>query len=158
MEKKGSASRQISAPADVVFATVTDVRALPAWNGRMTGVLEAPEELAPGSEWVVGFRMLGRSFNSRSVVVELDRSARRFVHRSKPDDDNPTCTVWTWEVSPEGDGARVTVTWDLRPLTPFRRLVAAPVRGWQLPRHDVPASLAALASACEAKVHGRPGQ
>ena len=111
----------------------------------MTGVVEVPDQLRPGAEWVVGLRILGKSFHRRSVVVELDEERRRCVHRSKPDDDNPTCTVWTWAVKPVDDGALVTVGWDLRPLTPFRRLVAAPLRGWRIPRHDVPTSLAALA-------------
>lgn len=116
----------------------------------MTGVVELPDELAPGAEWVVGLRLLGKSFNSRSVVVEIDDRRRRFVHQSKPDDDNPTCTVWRWEVEPEGDGSRITVGWELRPLSLFRRLVATPIRRWQIPRQDVPASLDALARVCEA--------
>jgi uncharacterized protein YndB with AHSA1/START domain len=154
MEKHGSARGYVDAPADLVFATITDLARLPAWNRRMTGVVELPAELAVGAEWVVGFRIGGRRFNSRSVVEELDRRRRRFVHRSKPDDDNPSCTVWTWEVEPEGPGSRVTVRWDLQPLTRGRRLLAAPFRGWQIPRHDIPASLAALARVCEADAAG----
>jgi uncharacterized protein YndB with AHSA1/START domain len=157
MERHGSAHGSIEAPADLVFATITDLAHLPAWNRRMTGVVELPAELAVGAEWVVGFRIGGKRFNSRSVVEELDGRRRRFVHRSKPDDENPSCTVWTWQVEPEGPGSRVTVRWDLKPLTRGRRLFAAPFRAWQIPRHDVPASLAALARVCEADAAG-PGR
>jgi uncharacterized protein YndB with AHSA1/START domain len=149
MRSHGSASRHVDAPPDVVFERVTDLSGLPAWNHRMTGVVELPSGVAVGEEWVVSFRLGGRRFNSRSVVVELDGERRRFVHRSKPDDDNPSCTVWTWEVDPEGDGSRVSVQWDMRPVTAARRFLAAPIRAWQIPRHDIPDSLAALADVCE---------
>jgi uncharacterized membrane protein len=149
METHGQASTYVDAPADLVFGIVTDLGRLPAWNSRMTGVVELPPKLTADAEWVVGMRLMGRSFNSRSVVLEYDQRRRRFAHRSKPDDDNPSSTVWRWEVSPEGDGSRVKVSWDLQPVTTMRRLVAAPVRSRQIPRHDVPDSLAALARECE---------
>ncbi len=152
MERKGRASRHVNSPADVVFGVVIDLNRLPAWNRRMTGVVEVPPNLTTGAEWVVAFRLLGKRFNSRSVLLELDEGRRRFSHRSKPEDDDPSSTVWTWEVEPEGTGSRVTLSWDLQPVTRFRRLVAAPVRAWQIPRTDAPQSLAALARACEARV------
>jgi uncharacterized protein YndB with AHSA1/START domain len=152
MDRSGTVSHHVNAPADLVFAMVTDLARLPTWNRRMTGVVELPEDLAPGAEWVVGFRVPGKRFDSRSVVVEFDARRRRFVHRSKPVDDNPSYTVWTWEVEPEGDGSRITVGWELRPLTAFRRLVVAHVRARQIPRQDVPESLTALAAMCEARV------
>ena len=149
MPLSGSCSALVPAPPDRVFARIVDLARLPEWNDRMTGVTEVPERLEPGAEWVVGMKLLGKRFASRSTVVELDRSRRRFVHRSKPDDDNPSNTVWTWQVDPDGDASRVTLAWELRPLTPVRRLLAAPLRSRQIPRHDAPASLAALARACQ---------
>ncbi len=154
MDRKGTASVHVSAPADVVFATVTDLGRLPTWNRRIVRVVDMPPELVAGADWVVEIRIMGTRFNSRSTVLELDPRTRRFVHRSKPDDDNPSSTVWTWEVEPDREGSRLTVTWDLQPLTPARRLLAAPMRARQIPRDDVPASLAALASACEERVSG----
>ncbi|HEX2024014.1 MAG TPA: SRPBCC family protein [Acidimicrobiales bacterium] len=157
MDRKGSATRHAEAPADVVFAVVTDLAGLPAWNERITGVVEVPSTLEVGAEWVVGIKLPGKRFNSRSVVLELDEARRRFVHRSKPDDDNPSSTVWTWEVEPEGTGSRVTVTWHLQPVTPARRFLAAPLRAWQIPRTDAPSSLDALVRVCEAHVTGPQG-
>ena len=155
MDNKGSATGHVAAPADVVFGMVTDLDRLPTWNRRITRVVDAPPKLVAGAEWVVEIRLMGKTFNSRSKVLRIDERARRFVHRSKPDDDNPSSTVWTWEVAPEGDGSRVTVTWDLQPRTTSRRLFAAPLRAVQIPRRDIPASLAGLAAACEAQVSGR---
>ncbi len=156
MRSNGSASRYVAAPPDDVFRLITDVSRLPEWNERMTGVVETPPELMSGSEWVVGFHIGGKRFNSRSVVVELDPGRRRFVHRSKPDDENPSHTLWMWTVEPAGSGSRVTLGWDLRPATPLRKLLAAPMRAWQIPRQDAPRSLAALAYACEAEASQRP--
>lgn len=152
MGRKGSSEREIRSPADDVFATITDLGRLPAWNGRMTRVVSVPPTLEAGAEWVVELRV-GRTFESRSVVLEYDAADRRFVHRSKPDDDNPSSTVWTWTVDPSpGGGSRVTLHWDMQPQTAMRRLLVAPVRAWQIPRRDAPDSLAALAALCEARM------
>jgi uncharacterized protein YndB with AHSA1/START domain len=148
MTRHGTVSIHADVPPDVAFRTLTDVERMPSWNRRMTHVVDAPAELAEGREWVIGFRYLGRPFNSRSVVLELDRERRRFVHRSKPDDDNPSCTVWTWQVEPDGDGSRITVRWDLRPVTFARRRIIAPLRARQMARRDAPESLAALVEVC----------
>lgn len=151
----GTASRPVDAPADIVFAAVTNLAHLPTWNSRMTGVVELPESLAVGAEWVVRIRLPGKTFDSRSVVVEYDRERRRFVHRSKPDDDSPSSTLWTWEVVPDGSGSRVALSWHLQPVTWLHRLVAAPMRAFQIPRTDAPDSLAALARRCESWSHRR---
>lgn len=155
MDRKGSVSRHVAAPADIVFGVVTDLKGLPAWNRRIARVFEVPPELVAGAEWVVEIRLMGASFNSRSTVLEIDERARRFVHRSKPDDDNPSSAVWTWEVEADGELSRVTAGWELRPLTTARRWLAAPVRARQIHRTEVPASLAALGTVCETKVSRR---
>ncbi len=149
MNRQGRASVHADVPPDVAFATLIDVDRMPSWNARMTHVVEAPAELAEGREWVIGFRYMGSRFNSRSVVLELDREERRFVHRSKPDDDNPSCTVWTWKVEPEGDGSRITMEWDLQPATFARKRLVTPLRARQMVRQDAPESLAALVKLCQ---------
>ena len=144
----GRASAHIDAPPDRVFDVITDLGRLPAWNHRMLDVVEVPGEVSPGSEWVVRLHVLGRRFNSRSHVIELDRTARRFVHRSKPEDENPSFTIWTWRVEPDGPGSTVTLEWDMRPVTLVRKWVMAPVRAWHMRRGEAAASLAALAEVC----------
>ena len=45
----GSVSADVDAPADDVFALLTDISRLPEWNARIRRVLEsAPAPLAPG--------------------------------------------------------------------------------------------------------------
>lgn len=140
------ASTVVPAPPDLVFAVLTDVARLPDWNAAMTHVVDQPAVLAIGSEWVVAFRALGQTWHSRSVVEELDLTGRRFAYRSGTDDGNPSHARWTWTVTDQPAGSRVTVTWTLHPATFWRRALLARVRSRQLARTEVPASLSALAS------------
>jgi uncharacterized protein YndB with AHSA1/START domain len=143
----GTATEVVPAPAEAVMRTLTNVSALPSWNDRMTRVVEDPGPLHPGAEWVVEFHVLGRTWQSRSVVDELDLEGGRFVYRSRTDDGNPSEATWAWDVAPDPTGSRVTVSWSLRPVTFWRRVLLGKVRARQLARREVPASLAALASA-----------
>jgi uncharacterized protein YndB with AHSA1/START domain len=151
MARQGSAQATVAAPADVVFGVITDLERLPKWNQLMTGVVERPEDLAPGAEWVVGFRAMGRSWKSRSRVEELDASRRVFQYRSATDDGNPSFTVWRWEVEPDGAGSRVRLSWDLHPRTFWRRTLLVRIRGRQL-RSEVSTSLTALERACQGDI------
>lgn len=146
MSRRGEVTAAVDRSPDAVFAAITDVRDLAAWNERIVEVDTAPGELDVGDEWVVTMQLPGRRFRSRSTVLELDRAARRFVHRSAPDDDNPSHTVWAWQVEPGGTGATVTLAWDLRPRTPLRHL-AALLRSRMIP-DEARASIDALAARC----------
>lgn len=141
------ASTVVPATADAVFGTLTDIARLPEWNGAMTSVIDQPESLETGSEWVVEFHALGQTWRSRSVVEEIDPACRRFVYRSGTDDGNPSYAKWVWEVTDDGTGSRVTVTWALHPATFWRRVLLVRIRARQLARTEIPASLTALARA-----------
>ena len=52
--------------------------------------------------------------------------------------------MWTWQVSPTGDGSRVDVTWELHPVTFWRRLLMARIRHRMLQK-EVTKSLDRLA-------------
>ena len=149
-----SASAIVEVHPDALFRTLTDIAALPTWNARMTHVVHQPVVLEPGAEWVVEFRVCGRRWRSRSTVEELDAAQRRFAYRSRTDDGNPSYGRWLWEVAEDPAGSRVSVTWDLHPVTFWRRALLARVRARQLGRTEVPASLAALAGASEGATTG----
>jgi uncharacterized protein YndB with AHSA1/START domain len=151
----GSSSVVVPANPDSVFAMLTNIEGLPSWNSRMTRVVEQPALLQPGSEWVVEFRVFGRTWHSRSTLDEFDPGGRRFTYRSRTDDGNPSEASWAWTVADDPAGARVTVSWSLRPVTFWRRVLLGPIRARQLAHTEVPASLAALASA--SKVAGTAG-
>jgi uncharacterized protein YndB with AHSA1/START domain len=67
-----SASAIVPASPDAVFATLTDIAGLPAWNARMTSVIDQPIPLEVGADWVVEFRAFGQTWKSRSTVEQLE--------------------------------------------------------------------------------------
>jgi hypothetical protein len=111
----------------------------------MTGVVERPEALVPGAEWVVEFHALGQSWRSRSQLEDFDRERRRFVYRSATDDGNPSYADWDWTVQPDGSGSGVSVTVALHPETFWRKYLLVHLRRPAL-RREMRASLAALAA------------
>ena len=141
-----TATRVMSAGPDDVFRLLTEPRRLPEWNDKVVRLVEAEVPLTTGSQWVVELSALGQSWLSRSTVVELDASTRRFAYRSQSDDGNPSYADWTWQVDHLPNGCAVTVSLGLHPATFWRRVLLAKVRGWQLRRHELPDSLSALAS------------
>ena len=145
------ASGTVAADPDVVFATVTDIAALPSWNAVMTRVVEQPPALEPGAQWVVEFHALGQTWHSRSRVEEIDTTARRFVYQARTDDGNPSFAQWRWQVKPDPKGSRVTVAYELHPATCWRRVLLAHVRARQLSRRELPASIQALTLAARAR-------
>jgi hypothetical protein len=147
MTGAASAAAVVPAPADAVFATLTDIARLPEWNDIMSSVVERPDRLEVGAEWVVELHALGQTWRSRSKVEDLDVAGRRFAYRSVTDDGNPSYARWTWTVADDGAGSRVTVSWELHPVTFWRRVLLARVRARQLARTEIPGSLAALARA-----------
>ena len=79
MSTSSQVSSVVGASADSVFRTLTDIDQLPTWNETMTRVVDRPRTLEPGAEWVVEFHVLGRTWNSRSTLDELDTTSRRFA-------------------------------------------------------------------------------
>jgi uncharacterized protein YndB with AHSA1/START domain len=137
----------VNAASDAVFAEITDVAGLPAWNAAMTRVCEKPASLEPGTEWVVEFHWMGRTWRSRSRCQVIDPASLRFTHRTQTDDGNPSYADWEWTVTPAGDRSTSEVSWELHPSTFWRRVLLAKIRNRQLATVEVPASLSALSAA-----------
>jgi uncharacterized protein YndB with AHSA1/START domain len=143
-------SRQIDAPPATVFGYLTDISKLPEWNHAITGVVEAPTPLAPGTTWKVGIHALGKSWVSKSRVSELDPTTRRFSYRSQSDDGNPSYADWAWRVDADDEhGSTVSVTVDLEPMTFWRKHLLVRIRRPAL-RREMHASLDALDTALHA--------
>ena len=144
-EFRNDTSTLIDAPPADVFAAITDVDRLPAWNAHIPRVVERPSHpLNVNDEWVVRINALGTHWHSRARVLTLDQRAMRFEHRSCSDDGNPSYGIWTWTVTPTADGrAKLNVAWEIHPKTFWRRALFAKIRRSQL-RTEVADSLAAL--------------
>jgi uncharacterized protein YndB with AHSA1/START domain len=141
-----TASLFVASNADEVFSLIVSPERLPEWNRAIAAVVETPEHLGIGGQWVVTFAAMGQSWQSRSTVTELDPAARRFSYRSQTDDGNPSYADWSWQVTDASGGCQVTVSYALHPATFWRRALLAKIRGGQLRRRELPASLAALAT------------
>jgi uncharacterized protein YndB with AHSA1/START domain len=146
MARQGDVTLTLGRPPDTVFEAIVDVHSLPKWNERIIEVDAGPDQLRLGDEWVVVMNVLGNRFRSRSKVLELDRPKRRFVHRSAREDGTPSFTIWTWEVAPDDAGSAVTLSWDLNPRTPTRRVMAF-IRSRMI-ADEARASLRQLADRC----------
>jgi uncharacterized protein YndB with AHSA1/START domain len=94
MGGKASVARSVPGAPNEVFALLTDLARLPEWNVIMTGVVERPESLAPGAEWVVELKAMGKTWWSRSRVQEFDAAQRVIAYRSRTDDGNPSYAIW----------------------------------------------------------------
>lgn len=147
MTGRVSASRILDAPADDAFSTVTDIARLPEWNAAITRVIDRPDHLEVGAQWVVEMHALGRTWNSRSQVEALDPIGRCFAYRSVTDDGNPSYALWTWVVADHPRGALVTVAGELHPRSFWRRVLLVRVRSRQLAHTELVRSLAALEAA-----------
>lgn len=126
-----------------VFKALADLELLPRWNPTMTRLAEKPQGLEPGAQWVVEFRVLGRTWLSRSTLLELDPTGGRFAYRSATDDGNPSFSDWLWRVSEHPEGTTLTVEWALHPKTFWRKVLLARIRSGQL-RSEVSRSVEAL--------------
>lgn len=98
-----SGSRLVDAPAEIVFARVANVSAYPSWWSEVTRV----EPLTP----VDGRARYREHMSTGAIVFEVVESVppSRFVSRIA-DPDQPFGGTWTFELAPEGDGTRVTIT------------------------------------------------
>ncbi len=144
MTVRFSASRVIDATVDDVFRTLTDVARLPDWNAAIAAVVEQPDQLEVGAQWVVEMHALGRTWHSRSVTEAIDPIRRVFAHRSFTDDGNSSYALWTWVVADHGDGTLVTVACELHPRTFWRRVLLVRIRSRQLAHTELRESLGAL--------------
>jgi uncharacterized protein YndB with AHSA1/START domain len=142
-EFHGTATTQVPAPPDEVFAVITDVDRLSEWNRAIQSTIERPDAMTPGAEWVVVMHPPGiPSWRSRSQIEEIEPGAR-FAYRTNTDDKNPSYATWQWNLEPTDTGSRVSVSWDVYPKTFWRRLLAAPMRRRML-RRETAASLDTL--------------
>jgi polyketide cyclase/dehydrase/lipid transport protein len=149
MALKGSVTRTLAIEPAAAFALVTDIERLSEWNAVITRVVERPDALTNGAEWVVELSAMGSSWNSRSRVTDHDADAGRFAYRSQTDDGNPSYGDWTWQVVEARTGCQVTVTWDLNPQTFWRRVLLARIRNQAL-KKETRASLESLERAARA--------
>jgi hypothetical protein len=112
-----------TAPPNVVYATITDLRAHLEWSGERAAndtfkllSLDAPEGTAlVGTEFSSSGAADNGTFHDRSVITEADRP-RVFVIDTDSRLDRTRGKTWhahfthRYDVEPAGDGSRITYT------------------------------------------------
>lgn len=119
-----SASRDIAAPADLVFDLIADPARQPEWDGN-----DNLTEAAPGQRvHAVGdvFTMtLTNSQVRENHITEFDEG-RLIAWKPSPVGEPAPGHLWRWELAPLADGAtRVTHTYDWTQLHDEQRLPRA---------------------------------
>ncbi|TWS22044.1 polyketide cyclase [Tsukamurella sputi] len=119
-----SASRDVAAPADLVFALIADPSRQPEWDGN-----DNLTEAAPGQR----VRAVGDVFTMTLTngqvranrVTEFDEG-RLIAWLPSPLDEPAPGHLWRWELEPLADGGtRVTHTYDWTQLHDEQRLPRA---------------------------------
>ena len=152
---EGSVDTFIAAPPREVYAAVADVTR----TGERSPECRAAEWLSGSAPGQVGSRFRGRNRAglvrwSRVCEVTANDPGSRFVFRTVPerlDLSRRDSTTWSYTFVPEGDGTRVTHSYEITmwPTQPFRALY-----GWILPHHrdmrpQMAETLAALKASLE---------
>ena len=118
-----SASARFAAPPDSIWASLTDVPALPRWRPGLSRV-----ELLPDENGHRGWREFGKNDAITYRVVE-SVPPRRLVTRIA-DKNLPYGGSWTYDLSPDGSGTRLTITENGEIYNPIFRFVSRFVLGY----------------------------
>lgn len=140
-----SASRDIAAPADVIFDLIADPARQLEWDGNdnLDHADAGQRVRAVGDVFV----MTNTSGRQRANHVVEFTEGRRIAWQPSPLDGERPGHLWRWELEPvDADHTRVTHTYDWTQLTDENRLPRA--RATTSERLD--ASLERLAAAAEA--------
>jgi uncharacterized protein YndB with AHSA1/START domain len=111
-----AASIVVRQPPESVWAVVRDIGAMPNWwptlrSSERTGGLHGPEHWKQVS-----------AGGPMTIVIEAEEPPRRLVTRIESPPGAPFGGSWIYELTPEVDGTRVTVTergWIANPLFRF---------------------------------------
>lgn len=119
-----SATREVAAPAAVIFELIADPAQQPRWDGN-DNLAQAPEGQRIRSTGEVFTMVLSGGSVRENHVVEFEEG-RRVAWRPADPGRPPAGHLWRWELEPTGDATtRVTHTYDWSQLTDDHRLPRA---------------------------------
>jgi uncharacterized protein YndB with AHSA1/START domain len=123
-----SASLDVAAPADRIFALIADPAEQPRWDGNdnLADAAAGQRVHAVGDVFLTSITQGGVRENH---VVEFDEG-RLIAWRPSEPGALPPGHLWRWELAPiDGGRTRVTHTYDWSQLTDEKRLVRARATG-----------------------------
>jgi len=118
-----SASARFAAPPDSIWNSLTDVTAFPRWRPGLSRV-----DLLPDENGQRGWQEFGKNDAVTYRVVE-SVPPRRLVTRIA-DQNLPYGGSWTYDLTPDGSGTRLTITENGEVYNPIFRFVSRFVLGY----------------------------
>ncbi|GAB3624725.1 SRPBCC family protein [Mariniluteicoccus endophyticus] len=148
-----SQQRVIDAPADRIFAVLTDIRHHPAidGSGALQGRPEGPNPLVLGSQFSMGMKMHGMPYRTTNTVVEHEPDRRIAWQTASRVRDRIVFggQVWRWELEARPDGATlVRETFDFSQMR-YKPLMNGVMRVDRLSLGSLEGSLRRLAALVE---------
>ncbi|MGQ0640806.1 MAG: SRPBCC family protein [Gemmatimonadaceae bacterium] len=127
-----STSRTFAQPAERVFAAIADVRAYPRWRPGVAEVTVLSEQplrwREDGSNGKIEFELVESQPPRRQVAVIASKGL-------------PFGGRWEYEIAPEANGSRLTITEKGEVYNPFFRFMARFVFGYTKTMEDYQAAL-----------------
>ncbi|OBG85666.1 polyketide cyclase [Mycobacterium sp. E802] len=119
-----AASREIAAPAEVIFELIADPAQQPRWDGN-DNLAEAPAGQRVREVGDVFTMTITQGSDRQNHIVEFEES-RLIAWRPSEVGKEPPGHLWRWQLEPLGDNRTlVTHTYDWSQLTDEKRLVRA---------------------------------
>ena len=119
-----SATRELAAPADVIFELIADPSQQPRWDGN-DNLAEAPAGQRIHGVGDVFTMVLSKGSIRENHVVEFDEG-RRIAWLPADPGEPPAGHLWRWELEPVGEATtRVTHTYDWSQLIDRSRFARA---------------------------------
>ena len=110
-----TATRDIDASADAIFALIADPAQQPRWDGNDNLADAAPGQRVRALGDV--FVMTNRNGGVRDNHIVAFTEGREIAWRPAPQGEQPAGHQWAWRLEPlEGGGTRVTHTYDFTAL------------------------------------------
>lgn len=121
---QASLEKVFPVPAEVIWATITNVEAFPTWRAGITRVERLPDRNGY-PVWIEH----GRSGRLTLAVERMD--APRVLVGRIADPDLPFGGTWTYELTPEPGGSRLRITEDGEIYNPLFRFMARFIFGYE---------------------------
>ena len=119
-----SVSKTFSVPPEVIWSAMTDVAAFPSWRAGVTRV-----ERLPDRNGYPVWMEEGRS-GKMTMAVERMEPPRVLVARIA-DPKLPFGGTWTYEITPDAGGSRLTITENGEIYNPLFRFMARFIFGYE---------------------------
>ena len=110
--------------ADVIWSSITDVEAFPSWRAGVTRVERLPDRS--------GYPVWVEEGRSGKMTLAVERMERPRILVGRIADPNlPFGGTWTYEITPDAAGCRLTITENGEIYNPMFRFMARFIFGYE---------------------------